>query len=344
MNSDESQTPDRTPAPNHTPTPTPPQDPAPEQPAAPEVQVQSSPEPVSSTNAYEPASVRLPLVQQKSNKKALFVGLGVFGGVLALIGITFAVYFFGVRVPDTEYASALSSVQSVTADTKKLEKQAAIVMPGLKGVNALPSTSVKQDISEIEIRSAIAEINERVESCTTLLRQLESSAAVSKDTKVKDAYATAQTSVSKYCGEIDTIGETGEIMLGMVEVSQDFAKNMNAATTKQGFDNAGKSFKDFIAKHPTVPYKAFNDAYYEPATQLILDVIQASSDVIEAAEEQNLTKFQAATKKLNAISDRSETLQKKADSVKLELPQLPTKELADLENVIGARKQEFFRL
>lgn len=342
MNSDEKQTPDQAPPPNLIPQL--PQDQLPQQPIAPEVPVQSSPEPVPSSNTYEQAPIQLPIVQQKSSKKPLFVGLGVFGGVLALIGIAFAVYFFGVRVPDTEYVAALSSVQTITADTKKLEKQAETVMPGLKGVDALPSTSVKQDVSETEIRSAITEINKQVESCTTLLKQLESSAAVSKDTKVKDAYATAQTSVSKYCGEIGAIGETGEIVLGMVEVSQDFAKNMNAATTKQGFDKAGKSFKDFIAKHPTVPYKAFNDAYYVPATQLILDVIQASSDVIEAAEEQNLTKFQAATKKLNAISDRSEMLQKKADSVKLEMPQLPTKELADLESVIGTRKQEFFRL
>lgn len=282
-----------------------------------------------------------------SGRKVFFkIGLS-FASVLFVAGVSFGVYFFGIRVPDKSYDDALTVSVSIAkkVDTLKLTSQ-EIVTPSLRGTSEIQGTSSANSSAstKAELTKKIVEAKKISQDCQDSIVKLGELRSVSKNASVESDYQAAKTSLNNYCQTFQEAIQTAEIVLPL----QDIGERLKSASTNvksvAEYDAAIKEMKDFFTQHPTVPYADFNDKVYVPLRKALLVVVDTGRAILVAVEAKDMNTAYVKVKELDSVTADLYKVSKDAADYQPIIPESPIAKLQALDQTLKSQKTVLFRL
>jgi hypothetical protein len=252
----------------------------------------------------------------------------VVESILVLLGLLIAalVYYFVIRVPDTEYAKASSIVDAMATNAKKM----AEIGKKFFDLTAVTGNNVDEEKSELT-------------QYKIMLNQLQQSPVIKRDGDVKAAYEVNKKRIEDYAASTTTFIDTASVYANLYKVCSDDFKDIDSVRTLAEYDAAVKTCLDYASSHTSVPDKNFNDNFYVHYRDATLDYVSSIRQYFQAIIDHDSQSDveSALTRVENAHNETTNAGAGK--NIKLENTLNPTDQLNNLKSMIDQRKSVLLR-
>jgi hypothetical protein len=236
------------------------------------------------------------------------------------------VYYFVIRVPDSEFVKASAITDAMIASAKKMAQL------GKNNSGTLSETKVI-DINEESKELTVYKAN---------LKKLQESAVLQKDGDVKTTYDVNKKRIEDYATStsdwLDTVGAYANISQKCI----DGFNNMNDIKVIADYDAKIKGCSDYINSHKTVPMKDFNDNFYVQYRGGMLDYIAAARVYFKAILDNDTVASEKAKTQVLATAKEFQNAGNGKD-FNLENTLNPSEQLINLRSTINKRKDVLLR-
>ena len=244
----------------------------------------------------------------------------------ALFGIVYSIYYFLIRLPDSEYQKAVSIIASLNISAKN------IANVGEKMQDA-PSKKMQTYLQEVDL-----EIKDYIKN----LESLKKSPVLLNDNDVKVAYDVNKERIENYATTTAIFVDTFSTLAGLNIVCIDKVQELMNTSDYSNYDSVRRNCLDYATKHQTVPSKDFNDIYYQNYRQATMNLVNAFWDVLDAQTDGDKQANEIATQKYWASV---EIIQNPTGGKKVNTSNSlnPGDQLLNLSTVIEKRKKVLIR-
>ncbi len=300
-----------------------------EQPFAPTPVVEA---PVLATSYIEPAP-------RRSHKGLIISLVAVFVLLFAGVG-GFAGWYFGIRMPDTEYEKSLAYLDSMIADAAAMKKDDSSLKSNPSVTTTVTSARLTADESD-KYQASLGRLSDAQDKAAEYLgnqKLLQDSLVVTKDPSVKVIYDANKKVINEYGQTSDPYYRTGYIFYTMMMHCSDLSDLADVKSVSE-YDLKAKPCKDYMIAHETVPSKVFSDSLYVPYRKVMLNLVQLLHDYFGSKTQAQ----QAATEQkiLALYQELAKIDTSKMDSAKNS--QNPASQLKAVRDKVVERKAVFFR-
>jgi|GEM_PF-6195268 len=295
-------------------------------------------------------------IEGKSHKK-LFISIALLVVVLLGFGGGWFYYWNEVRIPDSEYASAATTIDRLEADSKQihtdlsgwglLDQDAKTTVTTASVVRTVADTNTDSSASDAtryaaELKKA-QDAEQKLKDYAATLNSLRSMRAIQKDSTVQKAFTAKSKALAAYQSDFSAIAMTESTLLGFLDVCST-KLNLDNVTDTASYDMATKGCLNFVRDNSTVPIKAVNDIYVPMMTDIkgLLDALHNYLDAFATNNEVEYTTAMAAMEKYEKAIDKDDAGSNAFSSQSTE-PTSPAQSLSDLKTTLQNRQKVFLR-
>lgn len=217
----------------------------------------------------------------KSHKK-LYIILGTIIGVLAVLGILFAVWFTSIRVQDSDYAYAIEKTNTMSSASETIPK--------------LMNKFFTETNDEEGMKKLVKEVKGKIESYDNAKKDLVASRAYSGDAKVKAAVDEKAERYEAFRKDASDLLSSLEVYVGVAGACKGAMSSLSGSSmTVAQYDKIAEPCLDYFEKNQSVKEKDFNDKVYEPLAEIFTEIVRTYRTMIVAATEKDLKKVMSAS-------------------------------------------------
>lgn len=205
------------------------------------------------------------IVDPPHSRRRLTIILGSILGVLLFMVASFGVYYFFIRIPDSEYQKAISHIDIMSSNAVNIQnfgKQ--ISADQLEGANLKKLESSKKEVAQYQEN----------------LKQLQQLSVLKNDSAVKDAYNSHRKRIEEYGPSSANLITAMTVLAEITDRCNKMTQKFESIRTSAEFDVIARDCQTYTQNHPSVPIKDFNDSFYVVYRAQTLEFLSALHDLL----------------------------------------------------------------
>lgn len=262
----------------------------------------------------------------EQTKTSLPKPIVAFLAMILIIVTVFLVYFYVIRVPDSEYDTVSTQLKIMSTKAQAIKE-----LGDDDGLDFGTVTDTRLD----EGRHLIDEYR-------AALLALGGAAVVTKDGRVSEFFRSNKQSFSDYAETSTNMIDTIQGVSAIKQSCNDLLVGISSITSLASYDAAAHNCGLALDEYQTVPQANFNDGYFKVYHQYVKDLLD-SLHTYYATGEVNLTvKQQEAQARITDMLEKIQTLNQK-DTFIVTNSESPSAKIKELGELVASQKAKFLR-